>query len=480
MSLITGYSSESDEEKSLVISEKNKTDLNPITLPNLPSSYISSTKSNAAKIEKQIIDPLQFQRNKRSYELHNVSKIAEKTGKKIKTNSGNPEDIDGYKGSWASSDSSSNEIEGEGESTNDIISSKDATLTTKKINKTEFKETSRFHGKNESKFDLFELPNDYAVRFATTIVGQKEYFIPKKQKSVFKGHNSSISTIEFIPKTGHYLLSSGTDGMVKLWSVSKPKKLIRDYHNSNRALKYSKFSSDGSEFITCSFDKKVRIWDTESGKVKYKHDLKSNPNMCIFLPNNDNEFMVALDNNKIEHIDQRSGEIIQIYEHFENSVRWIDFINDGKQFITTSDDRSIKIWDTRINMPIKYIQDDKQKAIPIVKVHPNGQYFVGQSMDNQILTYSTKQSEKFKRNPRKVFTGHNCAAYAIQMGFTPDGKTLFSGDSTGKCFFWDWKTTKVKSQLKISNSVITCIDVHPLESSLYAMAGYDGNIYMYN
>lgn len=75
-------------------------------------------------------------------------------------------------------------------------------------------------------------------------------------------------------------------------------------------------------------------------------------------------------------------------------------------------------------------------------MHPDGKWFACQSQDNQILLYSTHRG--FKLHKRKRFLGHHNAGYAAQINFSPDGKIICSGDGNGRCFFWDWKTSKVR------------------------------------
>ena len=56
-------------------------------------------------------------------------------------------------------------------------------------------------------------------------------------------------------------------------------------------------------------------------------------------------------------------------------------------------------------------------------------YFAAQSLDNQILVYST---DNFRQARNKRFAGHSVAGYACQVGFSPDGKWISSGDGEGK------------------------------------------------
>ena len=88
-------------------------------------------------------------------------------------------------------------------------------------------------------------------------------------------------------------------------------------------------------------------------------------------------------------------------------------------------------------------------------------YFAAQSLDNQILVYST---DNFRQNRKKRFAGHSVAGYACQVGFSPDGKWISSGDSEGNVVFWDWKSGRIKSRLKAHSKVVIAHEWLPHES----------------
>ena len=88
-------------------------------------------------------------------------------------------------------------------------------------------------------------------------------------------------------------------------------------------------------------------------------------------------------------------------------------------------------------------------------------YFAAQSLDNQILIYST---DNFRQNRKKRFAGHSVAGYACQVGFSPDGKWISSGDGEGNVVFWDWKTGRIKSRMKAHSKVVIAHEWLPHET----------------
>lgn len=62
---------------------------------------------------------------------------------------------------------------------------------------------------------------------------------------------------------------------------------------------------------------------------------------------------------------------------------------------------------------MKYIADPSMHSMPAVAEHPNGKALSFQSLDNQIVTYTT--AGRFRQNRKKTFKGHLAAGNACQV-----------------------------------------------------------------
>jgi WD40 repeat protein len=82
-------------------------------------------------------------------------------------------------------------------------------------------------------------------------------------------------------------------------------------------------------------------------------------------------------------------------------VNTVTFVDEGRRFVSTSDDKTIRVWEFGIPVQIKYIADPGLHSIPAVAVHPNAQWWIGTSLDNQIVTYAAR--DRFRQNRKKVF-----------------------------------------------------------------------------
>lgn len=78
-------------------------------------------------------------------------------------------------------------------------------------------------------------------------------------------------------------------------------------------------------------------------------------------------------------------------------VNTINFVDENRRFVTTSDDKTVRVWDYDIPVVIKYIAEPTMHSMPAVGKDPTGKWLAMQSLDNQILIFN---AESFKQNVR--------------------------------------------------------------------------------
>ncbi|KAL6983684.1 hypothetical protein U1Q18_017062 [Sarracenia purpurea var. burkii] len=331
---------------------------------------------------------------------------------------------------------------------------------------------STFHGKEERDYQgrsWIAPPKDAKAT-------NDHCYIPKRLVHTWSGHTKGVSAIRFFPKHGHLILSAGMDTKVKIWDVFNSGKCMRTYMGHSKAVRDIWFCNDGTKFLTAGYDKNIKYWDTETGQVISAFSTGKIPYVVRLNPDEDkqNILLAGMSDKKIVQWDMNTGQITQEYDQHLGAVNTITFVDNNRRFVTSSDDKSLRVWEFGIPVVIKYISEPHMHSMPSISLHPNTNWLAAQSLDNQILIYSTR--ERFQLNKKKRFAGHIVAGYACQVNFSPDGRFVMSGDGEGKCWFWDWKSCKVFRTLKCHEGVCIGCEWHPLEQSKVATCGWDGLI----
>ncbi|KAA6400664.1 MAG: putative Pre-mRNA-processing factor 17 [Streblomastix strix] len=277
-------------------------------------------------------------------------------------------------------------------------------------------------------------------------------------------HRGACSAVRYFPKSGHLLLSCGMrDGIIKIWDVAKKRlkwlrmmdtgtsapEITNEYGMAGRSnirsgqggVKDIQFNNDGSRFYSAGFDRWLRLWDTETGKCMSRYTTGKMINCVRTYPLDDRVVLCGMGDKKIVQWDCRQKHITQQYNEHLGPVLTVTFLRGSGQFASTSEDRSIRLWEFGIPVQTKLIAHESMYPIPFVAKHPSENFILAQSEDNQIITYQS--GDRFIRGP-KTFKGHISAGFCIETCASPDGKYIISGDSKGKLMFWEWDNPKKK------------------------------------
>ena len=393
-------------------------------------------------------------------------------------------DIDGYTGPWCSFEDEV-KIAKPDEDDQAVI---DAWMAKKKkytlkLDKEEVEEKSHLHIPDPYDYQgrsFLHPPQDLdGVNLRPDHVPAK-CFIPKKLLHTYTGHSKSLTAIKWFPRSAHLFLSAGMDGKIKLWEVFNQRRNVLTFLGHKSAVRDICFNRFGDKFLSTGYDRSLKLWDTETGQCIKKFSNRKVAYCVKFNPDDERShlFLSGMNDKKILCWDSRSGGICQEYDRHLGPINTITFVDNNRRFVSTSDDKSIRVWEWDIPVDIKYIADAGLHAVPAVTQSPNGKWLACQMMDNKIQAFACMN--RFKLNPKKIFTGHMVAGYACSPDFSPDMSFLSSGDADGKVYLWDWKTTKLLQTFQAHENV--CINTlwHPHETSKLLTAGWDNYIKLWD
>ncbi len=145
-------------------------------------------------------------------------------------------------------------------------------------------------------------------------------------------HSKGVTHVQWSPD-GKFVVSTGRDGMIKLWSVSEHK-LVREFKGHTKRVMMAAFSKDGTKLVSASFDQTARVWDVATGKCLAI--LKEKP-----------------PKKKLTEQEQAALDALP-----EPQVNWAVFTKDGTGVITASDDFALKHWDAKTGKLLNKFVDE--------------------------------------------------------------------------------------------------------------------------
>ena len=84
-------------------------------------------------------------------------------------------------------------------------------------------------------------------------------------------------------------------------------------------------------FLSCSYDRSVKLWDTETGACALSVSHGKVPYCATWCPTDGNIFLVGSANRKIMQYDVRTGEVALEYNYHLGAVNTVTFVDQGRR-----------------------------------------------------------------------------------------------------------------------------------------------------
>lgn len=265
---------------------------------------------------------------------------------------------------------------------------------------------------------------------------------------------------------GQYAMTCGSDRTIKLW---RPIKLLQlkcyKAHSSDVMDCHAK--QDNSQFVSCSQDKSIIVWDVESGKILRRFRNLAQFNTICYGHGESTVFSGSADGT-VKVYDLRAlnaWEPIQTLNEATDSVTCCRVSN--RLIFTTSLDKSLRTYDIRqgklsidtLNVPLNYVSLSQDANSLFVNCVRSSSILIDRS-ESKVL---------------KEYTGNENKLFKIEGTFAMKDTMVAAGSEDGKVYLWDIKSQTPKLALKhtdISPPIIQSISSDSLDHLLTACSSH--------
>lgn len=195
-------------------------------------------------------------------------------------------------------------------------------------------------------------------------------------------HTSKVSHCAFSPN-GEYVASASFDKKAVLWDA-RTGRALRSFKGHVRRIWSCAFTCDGRHLVTASGDNSLIMWDVKTGQRKEHlcthtsivNCCDTSPKVPGTIASGSFDKTVALWQHeetagRDDEQDDDDGRVVckQLSGH-TSFVFSVAFSPDGRTLVSTSQDRTVRVWDVAA-ASVRHVMDDHQREVSLCSFAAN-------------------------------------------------------------------------------------------------------------
>jgi U4/U6 small nuclear ribonucleoprotein PRP4 len=158
-----------------------------------------------------------------------------------------------------------------------------------------------------------------------------------------EGHSKPVYDIDF-HTDGNLVITGGLDTFGRVWDL-RTGRCVMFMEGHSKGILSVNFSCDGYHIATGSEDHTVKIWNLRERKLEYTIAAHSNVVSKVQFDKKNSHFLISSSYDQtIKLWSSPNWTPIQTLKGHENKVMCVDITQDNQHFVSSSYDRTFKIW----------------------------------------------------------------------------------------------------------------------------------------
>lgn len=237
------------------------------------------------------------------------------------------------------------------------------------------------------------------------------------------------------------------------------------------------FSPDGKLLATGAEDKRIRVWDIETRRIRNTFDGHEQDIYSLDFSKNGRLIASGSGDKTVRLWDIESNSQVMVLS-IEDGVTTVAMSPDGRYVAAGSLDKSVRVWDCSSGYLAERLEGPQghKDSVYSVAFSPTGRELVSGSLDKTIKMWELGQSRNLGHAGSagkciRTFEGHRVSHhfslpstkltdhlqdYVLSVCLTPGGEWVMSGSKDRGVQFWDPQTGNAQMMLQgHKNSVIS-------------------------
>ncbi|MBA3036102.1 MAG: protein kinase [Desulfobacterium sp.] len=250
-------------------------------------------------------------------------------------------------------------------------------------------------------------------------------------ENTFEGHSDFILSVSFSADS-RFALSGSFDKKLKLWEVDTGK-CLRTFGGQSNWVKSVRLSANASYALSGSEDKTLRLWEVETGKCLRTFEGHSSDVNSVSLSADDIYALSGSRDKTLKLWEVETGKCLRTFEGHSDIVYSLSLSIDSRYVLSGSYDKTLKLWDVETGKCLRTFEGHS-KSVNSVSLSSDSRYAFSGSSDNTLKLWEIETGKCLH-----TFEGHSGIVDSVSLSV--DGRYALSGswDKTLKLWRLIWK-----------------------------------------
>ncbi|AKT37419.1 protein kinase domain-containing protein [Chondromyces crocatus] len=314
-------------------------------------------------------------------------------------------------------------------------------------------------GARDTVFALDFSPDSRALAAASFDGVVRLFRVDAGLSQVFGRHAAPALALE-IDAQSRRVATGDARGEVHVRALDTGEQRVFQGSAEHRVLRVA-FTADGTYLVSSGDDGMVRVWDRE-GRARHQHRPGGSAHPLFALSPDGTRLAVA---GAAVHIVRLADGTSRALQSVTSDVEWIAFSPDGRRLGTTHADGSVRLWDPD-GEEVRVLGGHDRWGTGLV-FSPAGGLLATGGFDHLLRLWDLGGAP-----PRSIETG---GAWAAHLEFTRDGRLLFGLNGLANAQVWDVERGALTQELRGHAGRV--LSLHPAPDGRTAIStGEDGTV----